>query len=231
MPFVAAMTALAKICGIRTVDVLDASIAGGADFVGFVFYPRSPRNVSLAEAGDLAARARLQGDRRQGDRRVRTVALTVDADDALLADIVAAMEPDLVQLHGAETPERVADITSRFGVGTMKAISVETAADVGKADAYKSVCDRILFDAKAPKGMSGALPGGNGLSFDWRLMAGVAERMDFMLSGGLNPDNVAAAIRLTGAWAVDVSSGVEDSPGEKSTALIARFLQAVKAAN
>ncbi|MGE0629431.1 MAG: phosphoribosylanthranilate isomerase [Hyphomicrobiaceae bacterium] len=210
-----------KICGIRTPQALDAALSGGADFVGFVFFPRSPRNVRPAEAARLAAPAR---------GRAAIVALLVDPDDLLLEDVIPALKPDLLQLHGHEGPERVAAIKARHGIAVMKAISVETAADIAGAGDYAGIADRILFDAKAPKELTGALPGGNGLSFDWQLLAGASGKIEFMLSGGLSPDNVAAAIALTGAWAVDVSSGVESAPGVKDAALIARFLRAAKKA-
>lgn len=221
MPFVAGMTTRVKICGLKTVAALDAALAGGADFIGLVFYPPSPRSLTPDEARPLAARA-------QGQAGV--VALLVDADDALIAQVVAATGPDLLQLHGAESVERVAEVRRRFGVAVMKAIKVETAADAAGALAYADVADRILFDAKAPKGLVGALPGGNGLAFDWRALEAVRGRLEFMLSGGLTADNVATAAALTGAWAVDVSSGVERRPGEKDLAAIAAFLAAAKAA-
>lgn len=209
-----------KICGLRTKDALDAALSGGADFVGLVFYPKSPRNVTLAEAAALAQAAR---------GKVQVVALLVDADDAVLAEIAGRVRPDLLQLHGTETPARVAEIKARFGIPVMKAIRVETAADAAAALAYEDTADLILFDAKAPKGLTGALPGGNAITFDWRALDGVKDKVDWMLAGGLTPDNVAEAIQLTGATRVDVSSGVETRPGEKSPDLIRRFLQAAKA--
>jgi phosphoribosylanthranilate isomerase len=206
---------------LRTEDALAAALAGGADYVGLVFFPKSPRNVSVADAVLLAERAR---------GKAKIVALVVDPDDELLADIVRRVKPDLLQLHGAETLERVATIKARFGVHVMKAIKVETAADAREALAFKGTADLILFDAKAPKALAGALPGGNGIAFDWRALEGVKNQVSWMLSGGLTPDNVAEAIRLTGANVVDVSSGVETSPGEKSPDLISRFLRVAKGA-
>lgn len=215
------MSTLVKICGLKTAEALEAALSGGADFVGLVFYPPSPRNVTPAEARPLAAVVK---------GRAKIVALLVDPSDALIEEVVAAVHPDMLQLHGSETPERVAEVKARFGVPVMKAIKVETASDAETALAYVSVADRILFDAKAPKGFAGALPGGNGLAFDWQALEPVRGRLDFMLSGGLTVDTVATAIRLTGAWAVDVSSGVERSPGDKDPGLIAAFLAAAKAA-
>lgn len=213
------MTTRAKICGVTTREALDAAIDGGADDIGLVFFAKSPRHLSLESAAELAKAAR---------GKVSIVALTVDANDAALAGIVRDVHPDMLQFHGRESPERVAQVRERHGVPIIKAISVETAADAAAARVYRGSADLILFDAKAPKGAT--LPGGNGLTFDWRALDGFAGEFDFMLSGGLNPDNVADAIRLTGAAAVDVSSGVETAPGVKSPDLIRRFLHAVKTA-
>lgn len=221
LPIAQPMTTKVKICGVRTRAALDAALDGGADYVGLVFYPKSPRNVSLAEAVPLADAAR---------GRARIVTLLVDADDALIADILRDVRPDLLQLHGAETPARVAAIKARHRVPVMKAIKVETAADAREALAFKGIAELILFDAKAPAGMAGALPGGNAVTFDWRALAGVQSEVGaWMLAGGLTPGNVAEAIALTGAPAVDVSSGVETAPGVKSPELIRRFLAAAKA--
>lgn len=215
------MSTLVKICGIKTAQALEAALAGGAGLIGLVFFPPSPRYVSPDEAARLADLAR---------GRARIVALVVDADDALLGEIATRVRPDLFQLHGAETVARCREVEARFGIPVMKAIKVETAADAERALAYAPHVERILFDAKAPKGLVGALPGGNGLSFDWRALEGVKGKIDFMLSGGLTPETVATAIRLTGAKAVDVSSGVESRPGEKDLGLIAKFLAAAEAA-
>ena len=205
-----------KICGIKTREALDAAIEGGADFVGFVFFERSPRNVTLDEAAALAAHAR---------GRAIVVALVVDADDAALDEIVARVAPNVFQLHGRESPERLAAIRYRLGGRVWKAVPVETAADALQAiDFAHAADDWVIFDAKAPKGA--ALPGGNGHVFDWSALDAVD--FPFMLSGGLNADNVADAIATTGASAVDVSSGVESAPGVKDPGLIRRFLEAVK---
>lgn len=213
------MTIDAKICGITDAGAMAAAVDGGARWVGLVFYPKSPRNVSLAQADALAETAR---------GRVRVVALTVDADDDSLADIVAAVRPDVLQMHGKETVDRVAAVKARFGLPVIKAVGVATRADAAAAAAYFKVADLMLFDAPAPPGAR--LPGGNGLTFDWRALDGVPAGLGFMLSGGLSPQNVAEAIRLTRASAVDVSSGVESAPGVKDPVLIRRFLQAVKTA-
>jgi phosphoribosylanthranilate isomerase len=215
------MTTEVKICGLRTQGALDAALAGGADYVGFVFYERSPRNVAPAEARLLAARAR---------GKAKIVALLVDPDDSLLAEVIDTVAPDILQLHGSETPARVAEIAQLFGRPVMKAVTVAGAADVQAALAYAGKADRILFDAKAPAGDAAVLPGGNGVAFDWQALAGLEGRLDYMLAGGLTPANVGEAIRLTGARAVDVSSGVESGPGEKDAELIRRFIHAAKTA-
>ncbi|MCH2395615.1 phosphoribosylanthranilate isomerase [Oceanibaculum sp.] len=212
---------LVKICGLSTPESVAAAIEGGADFLGFVFYPRSPRNVTPDQAAELT---------KPVPAAVRTVALTVDADDVLLETIIAAMRPGLLQLHGHETPERVAEIRSRFGTPVMKVLSVASAEDVAKASAYEPVADMLMFDAKPPKEMKDALPGGNALRFDWQLLAGAHFGKPWLLAGGLTPENVAEAIRTSGAPGVDVSSGVEDAPGQKSIPLIRAFLKAAKAA-
>ena len=206
-----------KICGLKTEAALEAALAGGADFVGLVFFPPSPRNVTPAVAETLAARAR---------GRAKIVALMVDPDDALIAQVIASAAPDLIQLHGHETPTRVAEIRTRWGIPVMKAVPVETADDARAARQFSPAADLILFDALAPA--DSARPGGNGAPFDWRLLLGVKDEVPFMLSGGLTPDNVAEAIRVTGAAIVDVSSGVESRPGEKDPDLIRRFLRAAK---
>ena len=207
-----------KICGLKTEAALLAALDGGADYVGFVFYAPSPRSLPPQEAGRLAELAR---------GRAGVVALLVDPDDEVLDEVVGKVGPDLIQLHGKETPERVAAIRKKWGRPVMKAISVETRADADRAFEYAA--DLFLFDAKPPRDMAGALPGGNGITFDWHALDGVKGKVRFMLSGGLDPDNVAAAIRHTGAEIVDVSSGVETRPGEKDPRLIRLFLAAVKA--
>ena len=212
-------TPLVKICGISTPDTLDAALAAGADLVGFVRFPKSPRHVSLDQGRVLSGRAKGQALR---------VALVVNADDAELAAVVAALDPDVLQLHGSETPERVAEIRRRFGRPVMKAIGVAGAADLARAAEYPGV-ERVLLDAQPPRTAS-ALPGGNGVAFNWSLLAGVDPGVSFMLSGGLDPENVAQAIALTGARAVDVSSGVERGPGEKDPAKIEAFVKAARGA-
>ncbi len=212
-----ASTTKVKICGLTTEAALEAALAGGADYVGLVFFPPSPRNLAPEAARGLAAKAR---------GRARLVALMVDPDDALIEAVVAAADPDILQLHGEETPERVAEVRRRWGRPVMKAIKVETAADAEAALRYRSTADLVLFDARAP--WESTRPGGNGAAFDWHALAGVKEQVAYMLSGGLTPDNVADAIRATGAGMVDVSSGVEARPGEKDPELIRRFLRAAK---
>jgi phosphoribosylanthranilate isomerase len=214
------MTPLVKICGLSTPEALDAALAAGADMVGLVRFPKSPRHVGLDEGRTLSDRARGWALR---------VALVVDADDAELAAVVAALDPDLLQLHGSETPERVAAIRTRFGRPVMKAVGIAEAADLDAVARHAAVADRVLLDAKPPHGAE-ALPGGNGLAFDWRLVAGLDPQAPFMLSGGLTAETVATAIALTGVQAVDVSSGVETRPGRKSPEKIAAFVEAARAA-
>ena len=211
------MAPLVKICGLKTPDTLAAALEAGADMVGFVFFPKSPRHIDLATAETLG---------RQADGRALKVALTVDADDATLAAIIAALHPDLLQLHGHETPERVAAIRARFGLPVMKAIGVAKADDLKDVAAFAAVADRLLFDAKPPK--DAAHPGGNGLAFDWSLITGLDLSIPSMVSGGLDPANVAEALRRTGASGVDVSSGVETAPGQKDPAKITAFVTAAK---
>ncbi len=214
------MSVKVKICGLKTEAALLAALEGGADYVGFVFYAPSPRSLPPREAGRLAQLAR---------GRAEVVALLVDPDDMLLDEVVGEVDPDLIQLHGKESPERVAAIRERWGRPVMKAISVETRADADRALDYGGAADLFLFDAKPPRDMVGALPGGNGIAFDWHALDGIKGKVRFMLSGGLDPDNVAAAIRLTAPEVVDVSSGVETRPGEKDPRLIQLFLAAAKA--
>jgi phosphoribosylanthranilate isomerase len=210
------MSVAVKICGLSTIEALDAAVQGGASYVGLVFFPASPRNVSLDTAAAFADHVR---------GRAQIVALVVNPDDAQLCAIVDRVRPDWLQLHGQEPPARLAAIKARFGLPIIKALPVETASDAAAAGTYVDIADMILFDAKAPKGA--ALPGGNGEPFDWRVLEGIKDRIPFMLSGGLTPQNVRAALAATGASAVDVSSGVEVAPGVKDVALIQRFLHAV----
>lgn len=215
------MPLLVKICGLRSAAAMDAALAAGADMVGLVFFPRSPRNVQIPEAVPLAARAR---------GRAEVVTLTVDADDVILGTIVGAVKPDILQLHGQESPERVMEIRKRFGVKVMKAVGIAEEADLAMLSHYASVSDVLLADAKPPKTPQ-ALPGGNGLAFDWRLVAGLDPGVPVMLSGGLNPETVADAVRLTRLQGVDVSSGVESAPGIKDPGKIRAFVAAARAAD
>lgn len=214
------MTVQAKICGINSKEAMVASVEGGADYIGLVFYPPSPRSVTAIEAVELV---RLVPD------SVTRTGLFVDIDDATLAAILSEVSLDLLQLHGAETPDRVTEIKALTGLPVMKAIRVAGAEDIAEADRYLGIADRLLFDAKAPPDLKGALPGGNALVFDWTLLAGHDWACPWMLSGGLDSDNVAEAVLISGASAVDVSSGVEQSPGIKDPARIDAFLSAVKA--
>lgn len=207
-----------KICGISTPGAVDAAIAGRADYCGLVFFAPSPRNVTPSIAAQLAARS---------SGAIRRVGLFVDADDALLADGVAAGRLDAVQLHGQESPARAAAISARFGVPVWKALRVSSAADVARADEWRGVTDLVLFDAKTP---AGGLPGGMGLRFDWGLLAHRPKGLAWGLAGGLSPANVADAIRQTGAPLVDTSSGVETGPGEKDPELIRQFCAAALSA-
>jgi phosphoribosylanthranilate isomerase len=209
-----------KICGLSTPETVDAAVEAGADMIGLVFFPRSPRNVTLDQAAMLAARAR---------GKARIVTLVVDADDALLKDIVAKVDPDLIQAHGLESPERIAEIGRLTGKPVIKAIRVKDDADIAAAADFTRVASLILYDAKAPETLGSHLPGGNGHAFDWGLLEGTS-RPAFMLAGGLTPENVAEAIRVTGAPVVDVSSGVETAPGVKDISLIRKFIEAAKAA-
>jgi len=211
-------TVAIKICGLTDTAAVDAAIRGRADHIGFVFFPPSPRNVSLADAAALSARA---------EGKVRRVGLFVDADDTAIAEALAAARLDVLQLHGQETPARAAQIKARFGLPVWKALPVAAREDVARADAYAGAADLVLFDAKTPRG---ALPGGMGLSFDWSLVAGWKGPLAWGLAGGLTPENVAEAIRLTGAPLVDTSSGVESAPGAKDTGRIAAFIAAARSA-
>lgn len=214
------MTLEVKICGIKTAQAVAAAVNGGADYIGLNFYPPSPRALSPKQAHAIAA---------QIPARVKKVALVVDADDATLGEICAAVPLDLLQLHGNESPERIARIKALFGLPVMKAVKVATRGDIDAAQAYGLIADRLLFDAKAPSDMKGALPGGNALAFDWTLLAGRSWPVPWMLAGGLHADNLAAAVQASHARAVDVSSGVEDKPGVKNPAKIQAFLDAARA--
>jgi phosphoribosylanthranilate isomerase len=213
------MAPLVKICGLSTASSLEAALAAGADMVGFVFFPKSPRHVSLGQARELGRQAR---------GRAKIVALTVDSSDEALGEIIDALAPDLLQLHGKESAARVVEIARVFGVGTMKAIGVAALSDLAATRDYVGVADMLLFDAKP--GKDARLPGGNGLPFDWRLLSGVTREPPYLLSGGLDAANVAEAIALSGALGVDVSSGVESAPGVKDNAKIAAFVARARAA-
>ncbi|GKY88931.1 phosphoribosylanthranilate isomerase [Sinisalibacter aestuarii] len=206
-----------KICGLSTPDHVRWAVDAGARYLGFVFFAKSPRNVSVAQATALA---------REVPPGVAKVALVVDPDDALLDGITATMPVDMLQLHGAESPERVAEIRARYGLPVMKAVGIAGAADLAKVEAYEMVADQILVDAKPPKGAD--LPGGMGVPFDWQLIAGRHWQRPWMLAGGLTPKNVGLAVRLTGARQVDVSSGVESAPGVKDEGLIRAFMEALR---
>src|ERR1700685_3359693 len=195
------MSLMVKICGLSTRETLDVALQAGADMVGFVFFPASPRHIGLNTARDLGRQAR---------GRALKVARTVDADDATLANVVEALQPDILQLHGKETVARLRDIKQAFGLQIMKAIAVATPADLAPLPGYAAVADRILFDARAPK--EATRPGGLGAVFDWHLLENLDLKLPFMVSGGLHADNVAEAVRLTRAGGVDVSSGVERAP-------------------
>jgi phosphoribosylanthranilate isomerase len=213
------MPVLIKICGLRTPEALDVSLHAGADMVGFVFFPPSPRHIDFATA-------RLLGARVKG--RASKVALMVDADDELIAACIEALAPDLLQLHGEETPTRVLAVKSRFRLPVIKAIPVESRDDLGSVPEYAEVADRLIFDGRAPQQAS--RPGGLGKAFDWRLLKNLDPRVPFMLSGGLTADNVAEAIAVTRAGGVDVSSGVERAPGEKDHDRIRAFVRAARGA-
>ncbi len=207
-----------KICGLSTPDAVDTAVGEGAAMTGFVFFPRSPRNVSVADAAALTARV---------PAGIGKVALSVDADDEFLAAIVAGAGVDTLQLHGHETPERVADVRARFGLPIIKAVAVSSIADVAAARALEDVADMLLFDARPPK--DATRPGGNAAAFDWTLLAGQTWKRPWLLAGGITADNLAEAVSVTGARLVDVSSGVEDAPGRKNTDLIAAFIRRAKA--
>jgi phosphoribosylanthranilate isomerase len=204
-----------KVCGLTDARALAAAVEGGARWLGFIFYPPSPRALSPREAADLAA---------QAPAACSKVGVLVDPDDAQIDDILAQVPLDCLQLHGAETPARVAAIKAHTGRLVIKALKIAVASDLFPIPGYAAVADMLLFDAKPPPD-PGLLPGGNGLSFDWRLLQGLEVERPWLLSGGLSPDNLAAAVRLCAARAVDVSSGVERRPGEKDPARIRRFLE------
>lgn len=208
---------LVKICGLTTPETLDAAIRARAHYAGFNFFPPSPRNIPMADAKALGARA---------EGRIGRVGVFVDADDTLYAEAVAVGRLDVLQLHGKEPPERAAQLKARFGLPVWKVLSVASQDDVARAKAYAGAADFILFDAKTPKGAT--LPGGMGLAFDWSLVANWKGPLPWGLAGGLTPSNVGEAVRLTGAPLVDTSSGVESEPGVKDVDKIAAFCKAVR---
>jgi phosphoribosylanthranilate isomerase len=208
-----------KICGLRTEEALAAALAGGASHVGFIFFPKSPRNIEPAEAGRL---------RRLASGKAKAVAVTVDADDTTLDGIVKAMAPDVLQLHGSESLARITAVKARYGLPVMKALSIREKSDLDSVTVYAGIADRLLFDAKPPKGAE--LPGGNGMAFDWRLLSGVDPAVPYMLSGGLNAANIGEALTLARPSGIDISSGVESAPGVKDVRLIEAFFRAVAGA-
>ena len=207
-----------KICGLATVDDVRACADADANYMGLVFFEKSSRNITIPAARELALAAPLG---------LAKVALVVNPSDAQLDAITATVPLDMLQLHGCETPERVAEVKARYGLPVMKAVGIADGDDLPKLESYFGVADQILVDAKPPKG--GELPGGNGLSFDWRLIAGRRWPCPWMLAGGLTPENVAEAVKMTGVKQVDVSSGVEDAPGQKNAELIQKFVQSSRA--
>jgi phosphoribosylanthranilate isomerase len=214
------MNVQVKICGISTPEAMTAAVEGGAAFVGLVFYPPSPRAVTPAQAAPLAALV---------PEGIIKTGLLVDADDATIDAILKDVPLDLLQLHGAESPERVAAVRARFGLQVMKVVKLRQPGDLAAVEPFLAVADRLLFDAKPPAEMENALPGGNAVAFDWTLLAGTTWPLPWMLAGGLTPENVARAVAVSGALAVDVSSGVEDAPGRKSLSKIRAFLDACRA--
>jgi phosphoribosylanthranilate isomerase len=213
------MKPLIKICGLSTAETVAAALENGADMVGFIFFPKSPRNVTVEQAAEL---------RKAAIGRAQAVAVTVDATDEALDELVGVMQPDVLQLHGSETPERVAAVKARYGLPVIKALSIRDAADLEKIAPYRGIAGKFMLDAKAPKGSE--LPGGNGVSFDWRILSALDPGLDYMLSGGVNAGNVAEALKVTHAPGLDLSSGVETAPGVKSVALINEFFAALKVA-
>lgn len=213
------MSLIVKICGLSTPETLDAALDAGAEMVGFVFFPPSPRHLALGLAEELG---------RQVRGRALKIALSVDADDALLENSIEALRPDVLQLHGRESVARVRDVKAKFKLPVMKAIPIATAADLAGLPGYAAVADRILFDARAPKDAS--RPGGLGATFDWHLLEGLDLNIPFLVSGGLDAANVAEAVRVTRPGGVDISSGVESAPGVKNPEKIREFIRAARAA-
>ncbi|QRM53663.1 phosphoribosylanthranilate isomerase [Sinorhizobium sp. BG8] len=206
-----------KICGLKTEEAVEEAVSQGATHIGFIFFEKSPRYIEPADAGRLADRVR---------GKAKIVAVTVDVDNDELDEIIALLKPDVLQLHGSESPERVLNVKTLYGLPVMKALSVRSADDLKRVEPYVGIADRFLFDAKPPVGSD--LPGGNGVSFDWHLMRLLDGDVDYMLSGGLNKDNIAEALATTNAPGIDVSSGVESRPGVKDLELMQAFFEAVR---
>jgi phosphoribosylanthranilate isomerase len=213
------MALTVKICGVKTPEALEVALESGADLTGFVFFPPSPRNLGLEAAKRLGAQVK---------GRAGKAALTVDANDEMLLGIVEALKPDLLQLHGKETPERVATVRSRFGVPVMKVLPIAERSDLSPIREFANVADRLMFDARPPQ--DATRPGGLGRTFDWMLLTGIDPKINFMLGGGLDASNVAQALAITNAPGVDVSSGVERAPGEKDLDKIREFIRVARAA-
>ena len=214
------MNVRSKLCGLNTVQDIDAATQAGAAYVGFVFFAKSPRNLDIAEARELALRVPVG---------IAKVALVVNADNIFLDQITASVPLDMLQLHGDESLERVAEVKARYGLPVMKALGIATSEDVERAQTYSGVADQLLLDAKPMAGQD--LPGGNGFSFDWTLLQGQTWSVPWMLAGGLTPANVASAVQLSGAQQVDVSSGIEITPGQKSSELMAEFVSQANSQN
>ena len=208
-----------KLCGLNTPEAMDAAVSAGADMIGLNFYPPSPRAVTTEDGARLAQRA---------GARVRKAGLLVNPDDELLIRVTQSVPLDLLQLHGEIPAERVAEIRARFGLPVMLALPIAREEDFDAVTPFEPVADRFLFDAKPPKTMKDALPGGNAISFDWQLLAGRSFRRPWMLAGGLTTDNVAQAVQISGAKAVDTASGVEEAPGKKSVEKIKAFVEAAR---
>ncbi|MCI9868056.1 phosphoribosylanthranilate isomerase [Rhizobium skierniewicense] len=213
------MTPEIKICGLKSADAIERAVRRGASHLGFIFFEKSPRNIEPDIAGKLADAVRGS---------VKIVAVTVDADNDELDEIIHLLKPDMLQLHGHESPERVLNVKALYGLPIIKAFSIRDADDLAKIDPYIGIADKFLFDAKPPAGSD--LPGGNGVSFDWTLLHSLDEGVDYMLSGGLNKDNIAHALAETGAKGIDASSGVESAPGVKDLAMIDAFFDAIRSA-
>lgn len=213
------MTPEIKICGLKSADAIERAVRRGASHLGFIFFEKSPRNIEPDIAGKLADAVRGS---------VKIVAVTVDADNDELDEIIHLLKPDMLQLHGHESPERVLNVKAVYGLPIIKAFSIRDGDDLAKIDPYIGIADKFLFDAKPPAGSD--LPGGNGVSFDWTLLRSLDEGVDYMLSGGLNKDNIAHALAETGAKGIDASSGVESAPGVKDLAMIDAFFDAIRSA-